>query len=258
VSSESLKLPKILIRGRSFMALIVAPEAPLEPWLEALDEQMSRSAGFFADRPIVANLAAINDGNQNLGEVLDALASRDLRIVGLEGVDPALLSGTGWERLPKLAQGREMRAQAMADREVIVPGAAEPVVEPVVELEPAAAAAAEDAQSARPASLLIDRAVRSGQSIVFEDGDIIVVGSVSSGAELIAGGSIHVYGSLRGRAIAGIRTGGTARIFCRKLMAELIAIDGIYDMAEHWGDNRHGCAVQVELDADRLKVSPLE
>jgi septum site-determining protein MinC len=232
------------------MALIVAPEAPLEPWLAALDEQMSRSAGFFADRPIVANLAAINDGNQNLGAVLDALASRDLRIVGLEGVDPAFLSGTGWERLPKLAQGREMRAQAMADREVIVPGTAEP--------EPAVEAAAEAAKSARPASLLIDRAVRSGQSIVFEDGDIIVVGSVSSGAELIAGGSIHVYGSLRGRAIAGIRTGGTARIFCRKLMAELIAIDGIYDMAEHWGDNRHGCAVQVELDADRLKVSPLE
>jgi septum site-determining protein MinC len=234
------------------MALIVAPEAPLEPWLAALDEQMSRSAGFFTDRPIVANLAAINDGKQNLGEVLDALASRDLRIVGLEGVDPALLSGTGWERLPKLSQGREMRAQAMADREISVPGAAEPVAEP----EPVAAA--EEAKGARPASLLIDRTVRSGQSVVFEDGDIIVVGSVSSGAELIAGGSIHVYGSLRGRAIAGIRTGGTARIFCRKLMAELIAIDGIYDMAEHWGDSRHGCAVQIELDTDRLKVSPLE
>lgn len=233
------------------MALIVAPEAPLEPWLTALDEQMSRSAGFFADRPIIANLAALNEGNQNPGEVLDALASRDLRIVGLEGVDPALLSGTGWERLPKLSQGREIRTQAIADREVIVPGAAEPA-------EPEPAAAVEDAKSARPASLLIDRAVRSGQSIVFEDGDIIVVGSVSSGAELIAGGSIHVYGSLRGRAIAGIRTGGSARIFCRKLMAELIAIDGIYDMAEHWGDNRHGCAVQIELDNDRLKVSPLE
>ena len=175
MSSETLKLPKVLIRGRSFMALIVAPEAPLEPWLAALDEQMSRSAGFFADRPIIVNLAAIDDGSQNLGEVLDALASRDLRIVGLEGVDPALLSGTGWERLPKLLQGREMRAQATADREVAVPGAAEP------EPAEAVAAAAEEPKPARPASLLIDRAVRSGQSIVFEDGDIIVVGSVSSG-----------------------------------------------------------------------------
>jgi len=250
VSTETLKLPKILIRGRSFMALIVAPEAPLEPWLAALDAHMSRSAGFFADRPIIANLAAVDDGRRNLGQVLDALAARDLRIVGLEGVDPALLSGTGWAHLPKLSQGREMRAQAMADREITVPGAAEP--------EPAAASVAAEPQAARPASLLIDRAVRSGQSIVFEDGDIIVVGSVSSGAELIAGGSIHVYGALRGRAIAGIRTGGAARIFCRKLMAELVAIDGIYDMAEHWGDERHGCAVQIQLDTDRLNISSLE
>jgi septum site-determining protein MinC len=238
------------------MALIVAPEAPLESWLVALDEQMSCSAGFFADRPIIANLAAVDDGKQNLGEVLDALASRDLRIVGLEGVDPILLSGTGWERLPKLLQGREMRTQATTDREIAVPGTPEPASEP--ETEPAAAPVAAEPQPERPPSLLIDRAVRSGQSIVFEDGDIIVIGSVSSGAELIAGGSIHVYGSLRGRAIAGIRTGATARIFCQKLMAELIAIDGIYDMAEHWGDKRHGCAVQIQLDTDRLKISPLE
>lgn len=230
------------------MALIVAPEAPFEPWLAALDEQMHRSAGFFADRPIIANLATINDGSKNLGEVLDALAARELRIVGLDGIDPALLSGTGWERLPKLLQGREIRTQATTDRKVIVPGVAEP--------EPAAGA--KEPPPARPASLLIDRAVRSGQSVVFEDGDIIVVGSVSSGAELIAGGSIHVYGSLRGRAIAGIRTGGAARIFCQKLMAELIAIDGIYDMAEHWGDRRHGRAVQIQLDTDSLKISPLE
>ncbi|HEY1857788.1 septum site-determining protein MinC [Acidocella sp.] len=240
------------------MALIVAPEAPLEPWLAALDEQMLRSAGFFVDRPIIVNLAAIDDGSQNLGEVLDALASRDLRIVGLEGIDPVRLSGTGWERLPKLQQGREMRAQATTDREIVVPGASEPeeAAEAVAE-KPVEAAVAEEPPARLP-SLLIDRPVRSGQSVVFEDGDIIVVGSVSSGAELIAGGSIHVYGSLRGRAIAGIRTGGAARIFCQKLMAELIAIDGIYDMAEHWGDKRHGRAVQIQLDTDSLKISPLE
>lgn len=250
MSTETLKLPKILIRGRSFMALIVAPEAPFEPWLMALDEQMRRSSGFFADRPIIANLAAIDDGSQNLGDVLDAMASRDLRIVGLEGIDPVRLSGTGWERLPKLLQGREMRAQA-ADREIAVPG-----------MEPEPAAATDEAVAAspapRPASLLIDRHVRSGQSVVFEEGDIIVVGSVSSGAELIAGGSIHVYGSLRGRAIAGIRSGGAARIFCQKLSAELIAIDGIYDMAEHWGEKLHDRAVQIQLDKDSLKISSLE
>lgn len=239
------------------MALIVAPEAPIEPWLAALDEQMLRSAGFFADRPIIANLAAIDDGSRNLGEVLDALASRELRIVGLEGVDSARLSGTGWERLPKLQQGREVRALATSDRDIVVPGVSAPEEMGTAAAEPAETAVAEE-RPMRPPSLLIDRTVRSGQSVVFEDGDIIVVGSVSSGAELIAGGSIHVYGSLRGRAIAGIRNRGTARIFCQKLMAELIAIDGIYDMAEHWGDKRHGCAVQIQLDTDSLKILPLE
>ncbi len=81
-------------------------------------------------------------------------------------------------------------------------------------------------------SLLIDQPVRSGQSIVFEKGDVTIVGSVASGAEVIAGGSIHVYGTLRGRAIAGLTGNNRARIFCRKLEAELLAIDGVYQTAD--------------------------
>src|SRR5581483_7148731 len=83
-----------------------------------------------------------------------------------------------------------------------------------------------------PRSLLIDRPVRSGQTVVCEDGDITVVGAVASGAEVIAGGSIHVYGPLRGRAIAGGHAGKDARIFCRSLEAELVAIGGVYRTAE--------------------------
>ena len=59
-----------------------------------------------------------------------------------------------------------------------------------------------------------------------------VVGSVASGAEVVAGGSIHVYGTLRGRAIAGSTGNADARIFCRKLEAELLAIDGLYRTAD--------------------------
>ncbi len=217
---------------------------------------MRRSAGFFADRPIIANLAAIDDGGQHLGDVLDALASRDLRIVGVEGIDLDRLSGTGWERLPTLLQGREMRAQA-ANQEIAVPMPMPTAPDQVQDQDQATEPAAEPVP-ARPPSMLIDRPVRSGQSVVFEEGDIIVVGPVSSGAELIAGGSIHVYGALRGRAIAGIRTGATARIFCQKLAAELLAIDGIYDMAEHWGGKLHDHAVQIQLDKDSLKISPLD
>ena len=107
-------------------------------------------------------------------------------------------------------------------------------------------------------SLVVDRPVRSGQSIFFEEGDVTVVGSVSSGAEVLAGGSIHVYGALRGRAIAGLKAGAGARIFCRKLEAELVAVDELYRTAEHWGERLHGCAVQIRHDRGALKLSALD
>ncbi|HEX7761793.1 MAG TPA: septum site-determining protein MinC, partial [Caulobacteraceae bacterium] len=106
-----------------------------------------------------------------------------------------------------------------------------------------------------PPSLVIDRPVRSGQSVIFEHGDVTVIGPIASGAEVIAGGSIHVYGALRGRAIAGLRTGEAARIFCRRLEAELVAVGGLYRTAEHWGAELHGRAVQVRRDHGVLKLS---
>jgi len=72
--------------------------------------------------------------------------------------------------------------------------------------------------------LIIDNSVRSGQVIDYPDGDVTVVGSVSSGAEIVAGGSIHVYGTLRGRALAGTAGDPSARIFCRRFQPELVAI----------------------------------
>ena len=79
----------------------------------------------------------------------------------------------------------------------------------------------------KKASLFVEKPVRSGQSVVFTDGDVTVIGSVGSGAEVIAGGSIHVYGTLRGRAIAGVTGDECARIFCRRAEAEFLAIDSV-------------------------------
>src|SRR4051794_12385627 len=82
------------------------------------------------------------------------------------------------------------------------------------------------AKPSRAPCLFIDDSVRSGQTVEFPDGDVTVIGSVGSGAEIIAGGSIHVYGTLRGRALAGTAGDGTARIFCRPVEARLSPIDG--------------------------------
>jgi septum site-determining protein MinC len=74
----------------------------------------------------------------------------------------------------------------------------------------------------------------------------------------MAGGSVHIYGTLRGRAIAGMSGNGSARIFCRKLQAELMAIDGIYQTADDMPTEMVGKAVQVRLDGEQLKISILE
>jgi septum site-determining protein MinC len=239
VASEPLSPPKVQVRGRSFTALIVAPAAPLKAWFAALDEHLGRAAALFANRPIVADLsAALEPGERPecLLLALDRLAARNLRVIGVEGVDPGLLAGTRWARLPTILHTRRESAADESD-----PMDTSPVANPA---------------RAAP-SLMIDRPVRSGQSIYFEAGDVTVVGSVASGAEVIAGGSIHVYGALRGRAIAGVKTGGRARIFCQRLEAELVAVDGIYRTAD-WGASLQGCAVQVQCDRGALRLLALD
>ena len=106
--------------------------------------------------------------------------------------------------------------------------------------------------------LFIDDSVRSGQTVEFPDGDVTVIGSVGSGAEIIAGGSIHVYGTLRGRALAGTAGDGTARIFCRRFEAELLAIDGRYRVAENLDPSLRGRPVQARLDGMAMTLSPLD
>jgi len=106
-------------------------------------------------------------------------------------------------------------------------------------------------------SIVIREPVRSGQSVIFPEGDVTVIGSVASGAEVIAGGSVHIYGTLRGRAMAGSIGNASARIFCRKLEAELVAIDGIYKMAEDMAPNLRGQAVQLWLEDDAIMAEKL-
>ena len=93
--------------------------------------------------------------------------------------------------------------------------------------------------------------------MIFPEGDVTVIGSVASGAEVIAGGSIHVYGTLRGRAIAGSSGNSKARIFCGKLEAELLAIDGLYRMAEDMESQFRGRPVQTWLEGDAIRMTTL-
>jgi septum site-determining protein MinC len=108
-----------------------------------------------------------------------------------------------------------------------------------------------------PTSLVLDSPVRSGQAVRFPEGDLTVLGSVASGAEVVAGGSIHVYGTLRGRAIAGSWGNQRARIFCQRLEAELLAIDGYYRSADEIDEQLRSRPVQVWLDDDTIIITAL-
>lgn len=108
-----------------------------------------------------------------------------------------------------------------------------------------------------PSSLIINQPVRSGQQVLADKGDLIIVGAVGRGSELLAHGNIHVYGPLRGRALAGINGNKQARIFCHQLDAELVSIAGQYQTNEHLPKLPDNKPIQIYLDNDKLRIASL-
>ena len=108
-------------------------------------------------------------------------------------------------------------------------------------------------------TVLINRTIRTGQQIYAEKGDLIVMGLVSEGAEIIADGNIHVYGPLRGRALAGAAGNKEARIFVQSMQAELVSVAGIYRVFDQkLPSHLDHQAVQVFLQDDRLVLSAIQ
>jgi septum site-determining protein MinC len=163
-----------------------------------------------------------------IAHLVTSLEQRNIRVLGIEGVDESRLATS----MPPLLTGG--RPCVLVQNEPKKP-----------EAKPKAA------------SMLLESPVRSGQSIVFTEGDVTVLGSVGSGAEIVAGGSIHIYGTLRGRAMAGVNGNSAARIFCQKIEAELLAIDGFYQTAEEIDATLRNRPAQAWLDGDMMKITPL-
>jgi septum site-determining protein MinC len=240
----------IRIKGRSFLAVVLSPEAPLDDWVVKLDDLATRSAGFFLERPVVLDITDLKIDKKQLKALLAQLAERNVRIMGLEGARPSFIE-PGMP--PAMKGGRPAADVEVPNREgVAVAVASESLAsEPVAPIVQVA-----DIRPTAP-SIVIREPVRSGQSVIFPEGDITIVGSVASGAEVIAGGSVHVYGTLRGRVMAGSLGNGSARIFCRKLEAELLSIDGIYTTADELSPELQGQSVHLWLDGDEIKAQRL-
>jgi septum site-determining protein MinC len=218
-------------RGGTFHALVVKPETPIDAWLTDIDKLLARSQGFFAGKSVVIDVSDLTLTKDAFLGLLDELSKRDIRILGVEGADPSCIDG----RTPSLTRGKATEAK----KKEAVPEVATSTPAPA-------------------SSILIEAPVRSGQQIVHPHGDVTVIGSVASGAEIIAAGSVHVYGTLRGRVLAGAFGNERARIFCRRLQAELMAIDGHYIVADDIEPHLREACIQARVEKDALEITTMD
>ncbi|WP_269930099.1 septum site-determining protein MinC [Aminobacter sp. HY435] len=228
----------IRFRARSFVAFALVPEAPLEQWLQDLDRWIENSPGFFNGRPVVLDLNTLRPEVGEIGALVAQIAARGIRTYAIEA---GYVDSLGPDLPPVLAGAKKTLVEE-----------AQHEAEPVEKVEQPL-----EAPKRASNTLIVDQPVRSGQSIVNPHGDVIVMGSASFGSEILAAGSIHVYGTLRGRAFAGAWGDRSARIFCRRNEAELLAVDGWYRTAEDMEPAMHGKAIQVHLDDNAIQVATL-
>lgn len=195
-----------------------------------LVEKIKQAPAFFNNTPVVIDLEGVTgsaDGVDFVG-LYELLRGHGMVPVGIRNGGPKLQAAARLAGLPMLPESR-----------------------------PVAAARKSEAHEPIARSRTVNHPIRSGQQVYAAEGDLIVLGAVSAGAEIIADGNIHVYGALRGRALAGIKGDVDARIFCHSLEAELISIVGRYRISEQIEPADRGKAMQIYLAEDRLVLEPL-
>ncbi|MEM8701161.1 MAG: septum site-determining protein MinC [Pseudomonadota bacterium] len=257
-------------KGKSFIAIVLAPEQPFDSWFSELDRIIERSPGFFIDRPIILDVRGSNIPIEDLERVLEGLGERSIRVMGIDGISGTRLK----DGMPPSFGGGRLTAEVDVPEPDTQAGNPDKGTHKEIATKNGKDASSGETDSAPEtnghsfaksldeleretakqgdSSIVISDHVRSGQSILHPDGDVTVIGSVSSGAEIIAGGSIHIYGALRGRALAGVAGKDSARIFCTKLDAELVSINGLYKVADDFDGTLRNAPAQIRFENETL------
>ncbi|WP_039056580.1 septum site-determining protein MinC [Enterobacter sp. Bisph1] len=225
----------IELKGSSFtLSVVHLHDAKPEVIRQALEDKIAQAPAFLQHAPVVVNVSAL-EGAVNWSALLNTISATGLRVVGISGCKDATLKAE-IERagLPLLAEGKDKTPRNAAP-------------------EPAPVAVAAPVTKTR----LIDTPVRSGQRVYAPHCDLIVTSHVSAGAELIADGNIHVYGMMRGRALAGASGDKEAQIFCSHLTPELVSIAGEYWLSDKIPAEFYGKAARLQLANDALTIQPL-
>lgn len=226
-----------LVQGALFTVMVVRAGMLRDPaFTYELAQQVERSPRFFENAPVVLDLKGA-DGFTTADEFIGAqelLREHTLALIGVQNAEPEQLAAAATAALASFAP-----SATQPSRRATRP----------------AAVAAPAVQPSRASARLVTTPVRSGTQIYARGTDLIVTAAVSAGAELVADGNIHVYGPLRGRALAGASGDTAARIFCSRLEAELVSIAGRYLVSEQLPAEQQGSAVQIALVDDRLTVT---
>ncbi|SDF78585.1 septum site-determining protein MinC [Limimonas halophila] len=222
--------------------------------LEGVRAKIAQAPSFFESAPIVLDLDDVSDdANLDLGKLAARLRELNLVAVGVQNGSEAQNTAAlqaGLCPFPSWRSGRQRPGRATSAD----PEGRDARREPKRERgEESGDSGADD--NGRPAEL-VTTPVRSGRRI-HARGDLVAMAPVSVGAELIADGHIHVYGPLRGRALAGVRGDHGARIFCQSLEAELVSIAGAYLVRDDIDESLIGQPVQIYLNGERVEVEPL-
>ncbi|PLC51480.1 septum site-determining protein MinC [Pollutimonas subterranea] len=221
--------------------------------IAALAQRMRDAGSFFENEPVVIDTNQI-DEPIDWAALIQALSEHRLHPVGVVAQGPNLEAAQrcGLVTVDLANPAPRPASTPVADKDV--PVVAPPVADEVPANLPTEPATPEVA----PAAMVINRQLRSGQRIYARNTDLIVIGVVSQGAEIIADGNIHVYGPLRGKAMAGARGDTSARIFTTQLDPELLAIAGVYRVIETRLDpSLLNQPTIVQLDDDQLKITAL-
>jgi len=225
-----------LVQGAVFTVMVVRAGLLRDPVFETeLAEQIRLSPRFFLNAPVVLDLkdAAEFTREAEFAEAREILRRHTLSLIGVQNTAPA-----------------QLEAAAGAGLASFAPNAPQPGRSPPREPTRSASATPVAAKTR-----LVTQPVRSGTQIYARGADLVVTAAVSPGAEIIADGNIHVYGALRGRALAGAGGDVDARIFCSRLEAELVSIAGRYLVSEQLPSEQQGFPVQIALVDERLTVT---
>jgi septum site-determining protein MinC len=231
------------------MTLLEVRSENVQSFTQEVLTKTAAAPEFFLGSPVVLSFEQLPEASETfMRTALQGAEKAGFKIVGLKGEG---------EPLAALARKRGIAVFPASAKTAAKPGRdCSPVAESAAKQSAQPVTAHDRSPSAETKTRTIVTPIRSGQQ-VFAEGDLLILASVSPGAELLATGNIHVYGALRGRALAGVQGDTSARIFCLSQEAELVSIAGHFMIDQSLRDACWKSPAQIVFDGEALRVSAL-